>query len=317
MSSKRFLLTASIASACITVFAGNADATEGVAGRYIPGAYAGSGAGIVPPTPGVAYWAISNLYYHGEASSDVPFGNNTIALGLEADMWATVFAGVYVPELDLPGNWTYAVQAAIPVGWTRARATVGLAIDTTEEVTGLGDITVVPLLFGWHNDAMNTWFSAQLGITAPTGEWEEGSLAFIGLNYWTFSPMVGFTYLVPEHGLDFSAKFGIDINTENPDTDYYSGAVAHLDVSITKSLSENFAIGAFAGFLHQIEDDGSAFADTHDGFRGKSIGIGPLVSYKAKFGETEIDFRLKWAHEVEVENRMKGDAVFFDITGKF
>ena len=92
------------------------------------------------------------------------------------------------------------------------------AIDTTEEVTGLGDITIVPLLFGWHNDAMNTWFSAQLGITAPTGEWTEGSLAFIGLNYWTFSPMVGFTYLVPEHGLDFSAKFGVDINTENPDT---------------------------------------------------------------------------------------------------
>jgi hypothetical protein len=317
MSSKRFLLTASIASVCITVLAGNADATEGVAGRYIPGAYAGPGAGIVPPTPGVAYWAISNLYYHGEASSDVPFGNNTIALGLEADMWATVFAGVYVPELDLPGNWTYAVQAAIPVGWTRARATVGLAIDTTEEVTGLGDITVVPLLFGWHNDAMNTWFSAQLGITAPTGEWEEGSLAFIGLNYWTFSPMVGFTYLVPEHGLDFSAKFGIDINTENPDTDYYSGAVAHLDVSITKNLSENFAIGAFAGFLHQIEDDGGAFADAHDGFKGRSIGIGPLVSYKAKFGETEIDFRLKWSHEVEVVNRMNGDAIFFDITGTF
>jgi hypothetical protein len=317
MSSKRFLLTASIASACITVFAGNADATEGVAGRYIPGAYAGPGAGIVTPTPGVAYWAISNLYYHGDASSDVPFGNNTIALGLEADMWATVFAGVYVPELDLPGNWTYAVQAAIPVGWTRARATVGLAINTTEEVTGLGDITVVPLLFGWHNDAMNTWFSAQLGITAPTGEWEEGSLAFIGLNYWTFSPMVGFTNLVPEQGLDFSAKLGVDINSENPDTNYYSGAVAHLDLSVTKNVSENFAIGAFAGFLHQIEDDGGAFADAHDGFRGRSIGIGQLVSYKAKFGETEIDFRLKWAHEVDVENRMKGDAVFFDITGKF
>jgi hypothetical protein len=316
MSGSMLRLAAAVFAAAF-VATERASATEGVAGRYIPGAYAGAGAGIVPPTPGVGYWAISNLYYHGEASGDVPFGNNTIALGLEADMWATVFAGIYVPELDLPGNWTYAVQAAIPVGWTRARATVGLAIDTTEEVTGLGDITVVPLLFGWHNDAMNTWFSAQLGITAPTGEWEEGALAFIGLNYWTFSPMVGFTYLVPEHGLDFSAKFGVDINTENPDTDYYSGAVAHLDLSVTKNVSENFAIGAFAGFLHQIEDDGGAFADTHDGFRGRSIGIGPLVSYKAKFGETEIDFRLKWAHEVEVENRMKGDAVFFDITGTF
>ena len=93
--------------------------------------------------------------------------------------------------------------------------------------------------------------------------------------------------------------------------------MAHLDLSITKNLTPDFAIGAFAGFLNQIEDDGGTFADTRDGFRGRSIGIGPLVSYKAKFGETEIDFRLKWAHEVDVENRMKGDAVFFDITGKF
>jgi hypothetical protein len=130
------------------------------------------------------------------------------------------------------------VQAAVPVGWTRATAEVG-PFDRTDEVTGLGDITIVPLLFGWHNDAMNTWFSAQLGITAPTGEWTEGSLAFIGLNYWTFSPMVGFTYLVPEHGLDFSTKFGVDIDTENPDTDYYSGAVAHLDPSVTKNLTPN------------------------------------------------------------------------------
>ena len=93
--------------------------------------------------------------------------------------------------------------------------------------------------------------------------------------------------------------------------------MAHLDLSVTKNLTPNFAIGAIAGFLNQIEDDDSTFANTHDGFRGRSIAFGPLVTYKAKFGETEIDLRLKWAHEVEVENRMKGDAVFLDITGKF
>ena len=204
MSFKRIILfAASIASVYIMVFGGRADATEGVAGRYIPGAYAGPGAGIVPPTPGVAIGRSPTSTITARRAATCPSATMTIALGLEADMWATMLAGVYVPELDLPGNWTYAVEAAMPFGWTRARATVGLAIDTTEDVTGLGDITIVPLLFGWHNDAMNTWFSAQLGITAPTGEWEEGSLAFIGLNYWTFSPMVGFTYLVPEHGLDF------------------------------------------------------------------------------------------------------------------
>ncbi|MER9874575.1 transporter [Mesorhizobium sp. M0195] len=295
----------------------DARATEAVAGRYVPGAFAGPGAGIVPPTPGVAYWAVSNVYYHGEASGQIPFGNGSVAVGMSGDVWATVLAGIYVPPLHLPGNWTYAVEVAVPIGWTGAKAQVG-PFGVDQQVAALGDIAFAPVVLGWHNDAMNTWVSASLTITAPTGEWKQGDLAFIGLNYWTFSPAIGFTYLVPEHGLDFSAKFGVDINTKNPDTDYYSGATAHLDLSVTKDITKSLSVGAIAGFLDQIEDDRGAFADTHNGFRGRSIAIGPLVKYKATFGEkTEVDFTLRWAHEVEVENRMKGDAVFFDVAGKF
>ncbi|MER9401494.1 transporter [Mesorhizobium sp. M0615] len=308
-----------IATAALVAFpfARQANATEAVAGRYIPGAFAGPGAAIVPPTPGAAYWAISNVYYHGEASGEVPFGNGSVAAGLTGDTYAAILAGVYVPELHLPGNWTYAVQLAIPLGRTGATAEVG-PFGTDQHVTGLGDIAFAPLVLGWHNDAMNTWLSASLTVTAPTGEWKEGDLAFIGMNYWTFTPAIGFTYLIPQHGLDLSAKFGVDINTKNQDTDYYSGAMAHLDLSVTKAVTENLSVGAIAGFLDQIEDDRSTFADAHGGFRGSSIAVGPLVKYKAKFRErTEVDLTLRWAHEVEVEHRMKGDAVFFDMSGKF
>jgi hypothetical protein len=263
------------------------------------------------------YWAVANVYYHGEASGEVPFGNNAIAVGLEADISATVLAGVYVPNLDLPGNWTYAVQAAVPLSWVRAEAQVG-PFGAAEEVGGLGDIAFTPVVLGWHNDAFDTFFSASLMITAPTGVWEEGELAFIGLNYWTFTPTIGFTQIIPEHGLDLSAKLGVDINTENADTDYYSGAMAHLDLSVTKNVTENLSLGAVAGFLYQFEEDESTFADARDGFKGRSIAVGPLVKYKAKFGEdAEVDFTLRWAHELDVENRMKGDAIFFDIAGKF
>jgi hypothetical protein len=318
-------MTKSKSAACLLVVAvglaafapvQEAKATEAVAGRYVPGAFAGPGAGIVPPVPGV-YWGVSNIYYHGEASGQVPFGNGSVAVGLTGDIWATVLAGLYVPEQHLPGNWTYAVQGGVPVGWTGATAQVG-PFGATQEVAGLGDIAFSPLVLGWHNDAMNTWVSASLTITAPTGEWKEGDLAFIGLNYWTFSPAIGFTYLIPAQGLDLSAKFGVDINTKNPDTDYYSGAMAHLDLSVTKDVTQTLSLGAVAGFLYQFEDDRGTFADAHNGFLGRSIAIGPLVKYKAKFGEsTEVDFTLRWAHEVEVENRMKGDAIFLDIAGKF
>lgn len=293
-----------------------ADAAEAAAGRYVPGAFATPGAGIVPPVPGI-YWGWSNVYYHGDAEGTVPFGESSIAAGLKGDTVASILAGVFVPNWSLPGNWTYAAQIAFPLGYTRAEAMVGPA-DVTEDVAGLGDIALTPILLGWHNDTNDLWMSAGLTITAPTGEYEAGSLAFIGLNYWTFTPSIGITKLLPEHGLDLSAKAGVDINTTNPDTGNYSGATAHLDLAVTKSITENWQVGAISGFLYQFEDDDSDFANAReDGFRGRSIAIGPLVQYKADFGESEIDFSLSWAHEVTVENRMKGDAVFFNVSGKF
>ena len=164
---------------------------------------------------------------------------------------------------------------------------------------------------------MSTPFPS-LTVTAPTGAWEEGRLAFVGLNYWTFTPAVAYTHLWHEQGIDFSANFGIDINTRNPDTDYLSGAMAHLDLSLTKNITENLSIGAIGGVLYQFQDDDSAFADAHNGFKGQSIAIGPLISYKAKWGEsTEIDLTFKWSHELDVKNRMEGDALVFQLSGKF
>lgn len=306
-----------VAAACSAFsFAQDAAATEAVAGRYIPGAFAGPGMGIVPPMPG-GYWSLLNVYYHGEADADVPFGGGSVAFGMSADMWITALAGVYVPGIELPGNWTYAVQGVLPVGWTGADAAVG-SFATSDDMSGLGDIAITPVLLGWHSDAMDTFFSTSLTITAPTGAWEDGRLAFVGLNYWTFTPAVAYTHLWHEQGVDFSANFGVDINTTNPDTDYYSGAMAHLDLSLTKKVTENLSIGAISGVLYQFQDDDSTFANAHDGFKGRSVALGPLVSYKAKFGEnTEVDMTFKWSHELDVKNRMEGNALVFQMSGKF
>lgn len=316
MSGMRVKELAVFAALGATLTATDGQATEAAAGRYIPGMYALPGAGIVPPFPGL-YWGISNALYHGDAGTEIPIGDLGAALNLEATVWTTAFAGIYVPKLDLPGNWTYAVQGVVPVGWMEATANVG-PFERTDDEAGLGDIQVTPLLFGWHNDAGNTFFSASLTIAAPTGVWEADEIAFIGLNYWSFMPALAFTHITAD-GWDFSGRLGIDINTENKTTDYYSGAMAHFDLAVSKSVSENWQLGAIVGVLYQVEDDEGRFADTRpDGFRGRSVAVGPLIKYKAKFDDkTEVNFSLSWAHEFEVENRMEGNAVFFNISGKF
>ena len=315
MSGSRWIAKTALAGLSVSMAAPQTQATEAAAGRYLPGMFALPGAGIVPPFPGF-YYGMSNALYVGDASANIPFGDNVIAAGVDATMWTTALAGIYVPQQDLPGNWTYAFQGVLPIGWMETDAQVGL-IERTDEMAGLGDIQITPLLFGWHNATGNTFFSASFTITAPTGAWEADEIAFVGLNYWSLQPAVAFTHITAD-GWDFSGKFGIDINTENEDSDYYSGAMAHLDLAVTKSVTEQLQIGAIAGFLYQFEDDESTFADTRpDGFKGRSVAVGPLIKYKAKFDEREIDFSLSWAHEVETKNRMEGDAVFFNISGKF
>jgi hypothetical protein len=63
-------------------------------------------------------------------------------------------------------------------------------------------------------------------------------------------------------------------------------------------------------------------ADSGDGatlgdFKGKTVGIGPVVSYATSLGGHDTIFELKWLHEVETENRLKGDIVWLKVVFKF
>jgi hypothetical protein len=294
-------------------------APEAAAGRYIPGVFAQPGAGVVPPVPGF-YWGVSHLVYDGSASAniDVPIGDDLV-FGLKARLFSTVIGGMMVPDFDLPGNWTYAVQVGVPlVNWSWARADLN-TLTRIDEKVAFGDMSFTPVLLGWHNEALDTFFNVGLTVFAPTGFWAKDNIAIIGLNYWTFTPAIGFTRIWAEEGIDFSMKAGIDLNTTNKATDYYSGAMAHFDASLTKNLTENFALGVFGGVLWQVEDDrgGNGLADRLDGFRGRQLTVGPLLKYKAKFDRTEIDFTLSWAPEFYTKNRLEGNAVFLNASGKF
>jgi hypothetical protein len=234
------------------------------------------------------------------------------------------FTALFVPKLEL-GSITLAFAATIPVGFNETTGTGTLApalpllptvpFSRTDELLSLGDIAITPILLGWHSGTH--FLSASLTIYAPTGEYDVGSLAIVGLGYWTFSPTLAYTYLEPTLGLDFSVKGGIDINLEHEETDYYSGALAHVDVSLTKNLTPEFGLGVFGSVLYQVEDDECRFCDQLDGFKGRSYAVGPLLKYTAKSATTEINLSLSWAHELEVEKRLKGDAVYFNMSGKF
>ncbi len=48
-------------------------------------------------------------------------------------------------------------------------------------------------------------------------------------------------------------------------------------------------------------------------FEGRSIGLGPVLSYVKTVGNVNLAAEVKWLPELEVENRLKGNAVWVKL----
>ena len=300
--------------AAVTMLApGIAIASEGGGGHYISGTYAGPKAGIVPPEPGV-YWTTSALYYGASASSslNLPVAG-AIRSGLELDFASLSYGVVYVPRLNM-GNFTFAMGVTVPVQYMRTRAYLGNRARTDHDFDP-GDIILSPAILGYRNGTH--FYQARLDIFAPTGLYDASSLANVSMNYWTFTPTIAYTYLHPPSGLDISFNLGLDINTRNAKTDYTSGSILHLDMSVSLDVGRGFGLGIAGSALQQIQDDEGRLADQLGGFRGRAFSAGPMARYDFKLGETSLNASLRWITEFGVQNRPSGDGIFFAISAKF
>ncbi len=226
-----------------------ASATESGAGHYITGTYAAPGAGIVPPQPGL-YWSNVNLVYDASASNSLqlPVAGN-IVTGLRGTFSSFALSAIYVPPVKL-GPFTIAAGITLPGQYMDASASLG-SRTRSDTSGGFGDMVITPFILGWN--AGPHFLQTRLDIFAPTGPYKFGSLANIGMNYWTFTPTLAYTYLNPALGLDVSANLGIDFNTTNEKTNYHSGAMLHFDSAVTKSIgTSGLGLGVLFAVLSQI-----------------------------------------------------------------
>jgi len=283
-----------------------AHAGEGGTSHIMPGA----NATLVdlPPTAPGGFVKPMFINYRGDASAKVPTAAGVVA-NLSADANTLALGGGYGFEQTVLGGAHYAVAAFLPYTWLsisgNSAALGGLSIQNS--VSGIGDLTVVPVLLGWKSD--NVQYDFLMPVYAPTGSYEVGRLGNTGLNYWTFDPIVGVAYSNAKSGLSAAAHLGYAINTENNATSYKSGNILHLDTSIQQifPLGSGFAnIGAEAWYFQQMTCDSGAGA-TLGCFKGRTAGIGPVLGYIQPIGAEKLLFEFKWLPELDTKNRLKGD----------
>jgi hypothetical protein len=308
-----------------TLLPGPVLAEEGGSGHYLPGSMA-SFIDSVPLTE-TFLTRVNLLYYQGsiDARKPLAIGGQT-ALGVEASSWGFGLTVLWRPPLELGERWSYAMSTTIPyllmdvsgdVNTTLPSGFTG-SVKRSSSTNALGDLVLMPLMlnFNVHRD-FNV--NLRLGAYAPTGDYQVGRLANTGKNFWTIEPVLGLMYFGQKNGFEASAFVGADFNTENSDTNYKSGTQFHLDGTLAQHfpLFGGLAGGGLSAYFYQQVTDDSGSGATLGAFKGKSIGVGPVISYVDKIGVHDLVAELKWLHEFETEHRLQGDIVWLKVVFKF
>lgn len=316
---KRMILILLVAIPILVPLTGQAE--EGASGHYMPGATA-SFIDTLPGRPGLAVANFFN-YYDASASrsKQIPVGG-LISGGLDATAYSNTVVALYQTPLRLLGG-NYGVGVAIPYVWVEAKGEVRVTYggntitrSKTDKADGIGDILLYPLMIGWTAFNRDLKYDVRLGIYAPTGDYDKGALANVGKNYWTIEPAVSLSYLSSKIGLELSGFAGLDFNTENNDTDYQSGTQFHLDITAAEHLplwGGLIGVGANFFYYQQIEADSGPGTEVLGDFKGRSIGIGPVVSYVTKVWSKDLVAEVKWLPELDVSNRLEGDYIWFKV----
>jgi hypothetical protein len=300
------------------VISQGAIAAEGGTTHYAPGAVA-TMIDLAPTQPG---WVIEPIYLHyeGDAATqkEIPIAGLD-ALGLKATSDVALVGGFYTFEQPVLGAY-YSVGAMLPYVWLTVEGKIDTALGTFERrdtASGIGDLALIPAMLGWRSGPVQ--YNAAVTVYAPTGEYEAGELANPGLNYWTVNPWVGVSYNNPKNGFNAALHGGIAFNTENPDTDYRSGAMTHLEGSVQQllPLGKGFlSLGAEAFWVEQVTAD-SGQAPILGDFKGRTAGIGPVLGYVRPMGEQNFVAELRWLPELDTRNRLEGDYVWLKLVYQF
>ena len=293
-------------------------ASEGGTTHYTPGAMA-TLIDLPPTRPGLVIEP-AYLRYKGNAGASVSTPVvGEIALGLNATSDALLLGGFYTFEPKVLGAF-YTVGAFLPYVWVDAEATISSAAGSRsrrDSASGLGDVSLIPAMLAWKSGFWQ--YSALLTVYAPTGSYKTDRLANTGLNYWTFDPTVGASYNDDKRGFNAALNVGLSFNTTNNDTDYRSGTVLRFDGSVQQLFPAGpgvLGVGAEVFYLQQVSGDSGAGARL-GAFKGRTVGIGPVLTYLLPLGKETLAAELRWLPETNVKNRLDGDYVWLKIIYQF
>lgn len=290
----------------------------------MPGASGDFAMALIGP-PG---WYLRNdlVYFEGDIGP-VTLGDR-IYSSASQDVWVNTVKGIHLSEGGLFGG-RFGAVISVPIvidASASGQVVVPVAATRSGSKSGFADIAVTGFL-NWTSG--NSHISAGMSIYAPTGMYDENNIINLGRNYWSFDPLVTYTWLDPKRGHEVSVTTGVMFNTRNDATDYQSGTEWHLDFMLAQHFSPRFALGLEGSVLQGLSDDDGPLLDKANvvlpalglrplgGFRAEYFGLGPAALYTVKLGDTDVNLIAKYLWDVDHRNRFNSDYLMLSAAFRF
>lgn len=280
-------------------------AAESAAGAYVLG-LRGSGAGITPPE---GLFLSNQIYmYRGSISGNLRLEGGSLAANARIAPIVNIPTLLWVTPVDL-GGARLGVSLTVPFGNVDVKGQVG-PINLKDRIFTFADPSVTAFLGGRHEN-----FHWQIGATAflPIGDYRKGALANIAKHRGALDLFGALTWFDPQSGIDVTNIVGVTFNRQNEATRYRTGNEFHWEWSVSKKFDNGISIGAVGYHYQQLTGDSGAGAVLGP-FKGRATAVGASLGYDFKAGQIPISMRLRYYHEVDAKNRLKGNAAFLSLS---
>lgn len=288
-----------------------ASAAENGNGTYLMGSK-GSAAGVI----GQPGWYFQNDTYMYRAKSQ-----SSVLLPIDGEIVANVrvTAMVNLPTFVWVSDQSVAQQkfgllATFPIGYKSTRANVNLnwqegpleLVALDDKKLSVGD----PVLGAFIGSQIHNWhWQWSSSVNVPIGQYKVGNLSNMGYNHWSWDNSLAVSWFSMSQKWEVTQIVGHTLNSKNRKTDYRSGQEVHWDGLISRYLSNSWQVGVNAYHYQQISAD-SGLGAVLGAYKGRSSAVGFHVGYATTQGTT---VRLKSMHELNVRNRVKGNALLVTL----
>lgn len=301
-------------------------AVEGGTGAYLLGSR-DIVAGIAPP-PG--FYVSEDIAYVTGGINGLNFGK-AIATDVSVDVIINKLSATYVPAANVLGG-RVGVNVALPIvsvkgDFDLVSPIVGFGLSDSE--FGLSDLVVTPM---WGYDSGNLHVNVSASLFLPTGKYDNATATLvpldidvlsIGKNRFAVDPTVSITYLNPANGIELTGALGVTFSAKNQATDYQTAPELHFEAALAQHLPNGFTLAATGYVYQQLGNDSGSGAENlqatlgADSLEARVFGVGPMIAYSTKVGDTGVSMKLKYVHEFGAKRRVESDVIFGNLSLAF